>query len=69
MLEGYVRQAFDISRGRWSVFYKSGISVTLLALIVVLSLFPVVAALVWKKAGKPKPAGPAAEGGGNRKSA
>ena len=63
MLEGYIRQAFDISRGRWSVFFKSGISVTLLVLIIGLSLFPVAAALVRERAKKPEPAGPAKKGG------
>jgi hypothetical protein len=46
------------------VFYKSGISVSLLALIAVLSLSPAVAALVRKRTGKPEQAGPAAKGGG-----
>jgi len=49
MLEGYVRQTFDISRGKWSVFYKSNISLTLLALTVILSLFPIVSAFRKKK--------------------
>ena len=49
MLEGYVRQTFDIARGRWSIFYSSNISMALLALIVVLSLFPLLGALRKKR--------------------
>ena len=50
MLEGYVRQTFDISRGRMKIFYSSNISLTLLALIVLLSLFPLVGAVrKWRK--------------------
>ena len=49
MLEGYARQTFDISRGRFSVFFKSGISITLLILIVLLSAFPIITAFIGKK--------------------
>ncbi len=45
MLEGYVRQSFDISRGRLGIFYGSNISLALLALTVILSLFPIINAL------------------------
>ncbi len=40
MLEGYVRQTFDISRGRFGIFYQSNISIVLLALTVFLTASP-----------------------------
>lgn len=57
MLESYVRQAFDISRGRFSIFYSSKISLTLLALIVIMSVAPVFVNLFRKlRQGKTPPA-------------
>lgn len=50
MLESYMRQTFDISRGRLRIFYSSNISLTLLVLIVILSLFPIIGALRKRKA-------------------
>lgn len=46
MLEGYTRQAFDISRGRLGIFYQSGISQALIGLIIVLTAFPIAKKLI-----------------------
>ena len=49
MLEGYVRQAFDISRGSLSIFVGSGLAKVLLALTIIFSLSPVVMSIMQKR--------------------
>ncbi len=51
MLEGYVRQAFDISRGSLSIFVGSGIAKVLLVLTVIFCLSPVVVGIMQKRKG------------------
>ncbi|MGI6037097.1 MAG: tripartite tricarboxylate transporter permease [Limnochordia bacterium] len=52
MLESYVRQAFDISRGSLAIFIGSSISRVLLALTVIFCLAPIVVNILQKR--KPK---------------
>ena len=49
MLEGYVRQAFDISRGSLGIFVGSGLAKVLLALTIIFSLSPVVMSIMQKR--------------------
>jgi len=49
MLESYVRQAFDISGGSFGIFLQSGISKTLLTLIIIFCLAPLVMNIINKK--------------------
>ncbi|NLA59097.1 MAG: tricarboxylate transporter [Firmicutes bacterium] len=49
MLEGYVRQAFDISRGSLSIFVGSGLAKVLLALTIIFCLSPVVLSIMSKR--------------------
>lgn len=52
MLEGYVRQAFDISRGSLSIFVGSNIARVLLALTILFCLSPIVVNIMQKRKAK-----------------
>ncbi|MGI6567584.1 MAG: tripartite tricarboxylate transporter permease [Limnochordia bacterium] len=52
MLEGYVRQAFDISRGSLSIFVGSNIARVLLALTIIFCLSPIVVNIMQKRKAK-----------------
>ncbi|NMB12466.1 MAG: tricarboxylate transporter [Firmicutes bacterium] len=52
MLEGYVRRAFDISRGSLDIFVGSNIARVLLALTVIFCLSPIVMNLIQKRKAK-----------------